>query len=47
VENQTYPFDYDTILKAFPEEEIINPFEQGDEGEVQSTIVTDEMFPKF
>ena len=45
--NQIYPFDYDTILKAFPEEEIINPFEQGDEVEVQSTIVTDEMFPKF
>ena len=44
---QTYPFDYDTILKAFPPDEIINPFEQGGEEEVQSTIVTDKMYAEF
>jgi hypothetical protein len=41
---QIYPFDYETILKAFPEEEIINPFEQGDEEEVKNVIVTDKIF---
>jgi hypothetical protein len=44
---QTYPFDYETILKAFPPDEIINPFEQGGEEEVQSTIVTDKIYPEF
>jgi hypothetical protein len=44
---QTYPFDYETILKAFPPDEIINPFEQGGEEEVQSTIVTDKMYAEF
>ena len=44
---QTYPFDYDTILKAFPPDEIINPFEQGGEKEVQSTIVTDKIYAEF
>jgi len=44
---QTYPFDYETILKAFPPDEIINPFEQGGEEEVQSSIVTDKIYAEF
>ena len=47
---QTYPFDYETVLNVikqkFPDE-IINPFEQGGEEEVQSTIVTDKMYEIF
>lgn len=41
---QIYPFDYDTILRAFPEEDIINPFGQGGEGEIQSIKITDKMY---
>ena len=41
---QIYPFDYDTILKAFPEEEIINPFEQGGEEGDQPVVITDNMY---
>jgi hypothetical protein len=48
---QTHPFDYQTVLNVikqkFPEEDIINPFEQGGEEEVQSTIVTDKMYAEF
>ena len=44
---QIYPFDYDTILKAFPEEEIVNPFEQGGEEGDQPIVVTDKMFGLF
>jgi hypothetical protein len=41
---QIYPFDYETILKAFPPEELINPYGQGGEEEPQQIIVTDEMY---
>ena len=40
---EQYPFDYDTILKAFPGEDIVNPFEQGGE-EPKLIVVTDKMY---
>ena len=44
---QTYPFDYDTILKAFPPEDIVNPFGQGGEEEGQSVVVTDKIYAEL
>jgi hypothetical protein len=48
---QTYPFDYQTVLNVikqkFPEENILNPFEQGGEEENQLVIVTDKMYAEF
>jgi outer membrane lipoprotein SlyB len=41
---ETYPFDYDTILKSFPPEEIVNPYGQGGEDETQTVTVTDKMY---
>lgn len=41
---QIYPFDYDTILKAFPAEDIINPFGQGGEAGTQTFTVTDKVY---
>lgn len=46
--SETYPFDYDTILKAiqdkFPGEGIINPFGQGGESQQPAVTVTDKMY---
>ena len=48
--NQTHPFDYETVSNAikqkFPDE-IINPFEQGGEEEIQLDIVTDKIYTEL
>lgn len=48
---QTYPFDYQTVLNVikqkFPEEEIVNPFEQGGEEGDQLITITDKMYSEL
>jgi hypothetical protein len=45
---QTYPFDYQTVANAiqqkFPDDDVVNPFGQGNEAETQLVNVTADMY---